>query len=59
MPSFADDTPPLPAPSQARIERLEASFEQTFPPAYLEFIRQHNGANLSNSVCTTPFSEVV
>ncbi len=58
MPIIVDGSM-LPPPPPARIERIEESFARKFPPAYLRFLNQANGAKLKNPVIITPEREVV
>lgn len=48
MIDFVADTM-LPPPPPARLERLQESFENRFPKAYLDFLAQNNGAKPANN----------
>lgn len=37
---------PLPPPPQARLERLQDSFENRFPKSYLDFLSKNNGVKV-------------
>ena len=58
MPLFIADTI-SPPPPPARIEKLQQSFEQRFPSAYLDFLNRANGARLADNAVKLGSSDFV